>query len=234
MKVALREDVVGLLMNQFDDFSVMGILLKTVAIESGTLSAMTGNKYFNERIDLMDKVLNMLVESQYQAGAGNSLVSGQDVLDLDINVTRILNAGTFFKHIIRDMTNIDQQLVSHIISCSYISRILSPVFKDPLSPAQASESLNILNTLLDDIAARKKRSSNIQMYDDSDANSHMNDDYIESLEFLNLFVRLVERSADILHKSNCNLRGSLLNQISTFLSYISSMKKPQVCFVHCR
>ena len=64
-----------------------------------------------------------------------------------------------------------------------------------LSPQKAAEALSILNSLLEEIASIKKKQSGMVM-DDSEL--PVNDSYIDSPDFVQLFVKLIKRACEVL------------------------------------
>ena len=67
--------------------------------------------------------------------------------------------------------------------------------QDILKQQKVAEAATILNTLLEEIASRKKKQSDMIM-DDSEI--IQNDGFIETVEFNRLFVKLIHRAAAIL------------------------------------
>lgn len=128
LKVVLRKEQVDLLLHHFDDFSVMGILLKIVCIETQTLSEMTGDSYFQERKQLLFKILDKFL-SLNSDPSGSIYDDKSQELDLTKNISELMNGGAFFRYMIKDMNVIDSAIIDIIKDVQgFFERALSPLF----------------------------------------------------------------------------------------------------------
>lgn len=128
MKVVLRKEQVDLLLQHFDDFSVMGILLKIVCIETQTLNETTGDSYIQERKQLLFKILDKFL-SLSSDPSGSIYDDKSQELDLTKNISELMNGGAFFRYMIKDMNVIDSAIIDIIKDVQgFFEKALSPLF----------------------------------------------------------------------------------------------------------
>jgi len=228
LKAVLRPDLIQVLFDSFDDFSVMGVLLKIVCIESRVIADMTNERYFGERLKVIEQVAAELVKPGKVAGS--KIIPQSDGLSLSKEVERVLNAASFFRYIIKDFSSIDPDVVLHIKSIGCMTALLGPVLQPSECPLKTTESLSILNSLLDDIVARRKVQSSLHLDDDTDQQLHLKDDFVESPEYLDLFSSVIAATGRIL--ASQDVQGNLLNQIAAFINNVSTLSHPQVVCSH--
>ena len=225
LRAVLRADLVSTLFDCFDDFSVMGVLLKIVCIESHVIADMAGERFLRERVQIMDLVAKELVKPGQTAGM--RIIPQADGLALSKEAERVLNAGSFFRYIIKDFSSIDPDIVLHIKSAGCMAALLEPVLQLSQCPLKTAESLSIVNSMLDDIAARRRIQSSINSDDDTDQQVHLKDDFVESEDFLGLFKAVLAAVGTILGAQA--VQGNLLNQIASFVNNVSMFSNPHVC-----
>lgn len=133
LKIVLREENIELLLKYFDDFSVMGILLKIVCIESNLVSSQSDGLFLSNRKDLLYKILDkfLKVETQFSAS-----MAGSQTADLDFAEGEciLMNGAAFFRYLIKDMNVIDSGIINLIKEpADFFEKILAPLFQ-VLSP----------------------------------------------------------------------------------------------------
>lgn len=103
-------------------------------------------------------------------------------------------------------------------------------YQGSLDQHKAAEALSILNTLLEEVASRKKKQSDMVM-DDSEL--PQNDNFIEGASFTNLFGRLLSRIQEVLASESeisksTLLESQLLTQLLASASLIVAQNKAEV------
>lgn len=128
LAVSLRPELLELLLQHFDDFSVMGILLKIVCVESQVLADMTGNSFTEERKALFFKILDKFLSVDSDP-KGSLYESNGGELDLTKSICELMNGGAYFRYVIKDMNVIDPSIIGLIKDAkTFFEKALSPLF----------------------------------------------------------------------------------------------------------
>lgn len=212
LAVALRPELLNMLFSHFDDFSVLGVLLKTACLESQVVAEMKGDNRLNERLAIIDKVVEIFTTTPIDLS--HSLLGGGDTLALGINGEKILNGAAYLRYLIKDMTSLDPHVVARVRDSAFLEKCLKPFFTE--SQFRSAESLSILVTLLDEVTMRKKKQSGMSYEQDPSVPS---DDFIESRPFITLYQKVVARCAELLKQQ---LPPNLLYQVFCILTLISN------------
>ena len=144
--MVLKKENVDLLLNHFEDFSVMGILLKIVGVESNLIGDSSDGLFLSDRRNLFFMILNKFLE--VKTDIESSVFDNKNgALDLPDSICILMNGSLFFRYLIKDMNVIDLGIVSLIKDPSiFFERSLSPFFvviSWNLGPTESTEGCRI-------------------------------------------------------------------------------------------
>lgn len=98
--------------------------------------------------------------------------------------------------------------------------------KSGLRETIAAESLSVVNLLIEEVFARKKRSAGGDQFQDQE-DERDSDDFLFSQPFLDLFSKVARRSSEILSKTTIS-NSNLAYQLTSFISNCVNFKNNQV------
>lgn len=133
LKIVLREENLALLMKNFDDFSVMGILLKVVCIEANLIGGLPDGLFLSERKKLLYRIMDKFLTVNASNSATGSTTQETEI-DLSVNECIQMNGAAFFRYLIKDMNVIDLGITSLVKEpADFFEKILTPLFEVLLS-----------------------------------------------------------------------------------------------------